>query len=376
MHHRYMVTDSQGGTTYDLTGCLDVSTDAGIETRADKATVRIEKRNMPGFAPDVNDNIVIRLGSGNAQPTEVIMDAVINTLKYTSDEKGHNYTFNCLNRLESLLTNLRPAAYDKDDGWTASKIIIDIVNWANYANAGAKPPVGTWVDMGIGEIAATTLTVDYFNTYKPVFQQIEELSTGKYTGNGDYAYYLDSSNNFVWKPRSTVNAGTLNEAVCQSVQIEKGTWDVINALIIHGGDDLNGNSIQYLAFDPLSYGKIGGKWKYLVRKSWAEEFKKLNPTAINAEVRAGVRSMIKTRGKEMLRKVAYARYKAEMEVDGSNKYVMGGIWTLVVPSFPSWPATGKKLRMTEISHKYGKNGWSTILRFEEDADTAWEALYP
>jgi len=363
MFHRYKVTDTQGATTYDLTGCLDVSTDAGIETRADKATVRIEKRNMPSFSPEINDNIKIYLGSGNAQPTEQIMDAVINTFKYSSDEKGHNYTFNCLNRLEALLTNLRPAAYS---AWTAGSVILDIVNWANYFNSGAA----NWNYMNTGSISNTTKVISYYDNYTPLFQQIEKLSTNDYTGSGTYAYYLSNNNWFVWGIRPSVNSGTINEADCQSVQIEKGTWDVINALIINGGDDLNGHSIMYPVVNLASYGRIGGKWKFLVKKSWAEEYKTQNPSATNPQVRDGVRRMIKTRGKAIVDLLGSPRYKAELEIDGTNKYTMGGVWTLVVPSFPSWASTGKQLRMTDIGHRYSKNGWTTILKFEEDEDVA------
>lgn len=363
MFHRYMVTDTQGGTTYDLTGCLETSTDAGIETRADKATVRIEKRNMPNFAPEINDNIKIYLGSGNAQPTEQIMDAVINTFKYSSDEKGHNYTFNCLNRLEALLTNLRPAAFSNI---TAGSAITTIVDWANYCNSGAA----NWNYMNTGSISNTTKLISYYDNYTPLFQQIEKLSSNDYTGSGTYAYYLSNNNWFVWGPRPSVNSGTINEADCQSVTIEKGTWDVINAIIVNGGDDLNGRSIMYLAVNTASYGKIGGKWKFIVKKSWAEEYKTLNLAATNDQVRAGVRDMIKVRGKAIVDLLGAPRYKATLEVDGTNKYTMGGVWTLVIPSFPSWSAAGKQLRMTDIGHKYSKTGWTAVLQFEEDEDVA------
>ena len=354
-------------TTYDLTGCLDVSTDAGIETRADQAAVRIEKRNMPSFAPEINDNIKIYLGSGNVQPTEQIMDAMINTFKYTSDEKGHNYTFNCLNRLEALLTNLRPAAFS---AVPASEAVTEIINWANYFNSGAT----NWNYIQTGSISTTTKKINYYTNYRNLFQQIEELSTDDYTGNGTYNSYLNNSNYFVWGPRSSTNAGTLYEANCQSVQIEKGTWDVVNALIINGGDDLNGASIMGIAVNLVSYGKIGGKWKFIVRKSYAEEYKSQHPGATNDEVRAGVREMIMKRGKVIVDILGSPRYKAELEVDGTNKYTMGGLWTLVIPSFPGWVSTGKQLRMTELNHKYGKTGWTTILRFEEDEETAQAGL--
>jgi hypothetical protein len=143
---------------------------------------------------------------------------------------------------------------------------------------------------------------------------------------------------------------------------------------VNGGDDLNGHSIMGMEVNSASYGRIGGKWKFIVKKSWAEEFKTHNPTATNDELRAGVRSLIKVRGKAIVDMLGAPRYNATLEVNGTNKYTMGGVWTLVVPSFPSWPSTGKQIRMTDIGHKYGKTGWTTVLQFEEDEDVAVASL--
>ena len=54
--------------------------------------------------------------------------------------------------------------------------------------------------------------------------------------------------------------------------------------------------------------------------------------------------MIKDRGKEIADLLSAPRYKAELEVDGTNKYIMGGVWTLVIPSFPSWAVYWKAIK--------------------------------
>ena len=154
----------------------------GLRQGRTKLLSGLRKGTCQVYAPEINDNIKIYLGSGNAQPTEQIMDAVINTFKYSSDEKGHNYTFNCLNRLEALLTNLRPAAFS--DIYTAGSAITRLIDWANYFNSGAS----NWNYMQTGSItqimpmALPCKLISYYTNYKPIFQQIEELSTNNYTG--------------------------------------------------------------------------------------------------------------------------------------------------------------------------------------------------
>jgi hypothetical protein len=294
------------------------------------------------------------------------MDTVISTTKFTSDEKGQIFQMSCLNRLEALLTNIRPAAYS---AWGAGSIIMNLVDWANTFNINTL----NWIPIQTGSIQTSLPSgspmqnINYYQNYKPLYQQIEDLSAPEFTGYGTYFGYLNSDNYFIWGPRNLVSSGSIHESETTGVTIEYGAWDVINAAIINGGVDLNKSPIFGVVYNAPSIGKVGFKWKYLVKQTWAEEIKLQNPSASNADIRTLTQTRIREYGTAIINVLAAPRYKADFEMLGTNKYVAGGLWSLTVPSY-GW--VGKKLRLIEISHKYNSNGWMTTLHFEEDDNTA------
>ena len=305
------------------------------------------------------------------------MDGIINAIKYDSTMKGRTYVVSGVNKLEYLMNNIFPMAHKSSDGWTASTIIGYIVDQVNDMNDDSKD---YWTNIG-KDITATTLEVNYYEIDKPAYHHIETLSTNEYTGNGTYIYYLDSSNQLVWKPRPTDDAGSETGTVTEgnetfSIRIEKGVWGVINALMINCGVDYSGRKITTFKVNSPSVGKHGFKWKYVGKTGFASNYIDANPSGDDNDVRAAARADAKAWADEVLEKLGAARYRATVEVRGNSSYVKGDIWKLQTNTFTF--STGNKyynLRLTNIRHNYsGKEGWITTLEFEEDEDTALENL--
>jgi len=378
---RYKVTHTDYSTavTTDITEAIDVSTREGIETTIDSFSIRISERGLGALVIDTDDVIKIYLGRGRAAPTTLIMDGVVNSIKYNVDFKGKTYTIGGVNKLEHIMNNVIPAAYSSTsggpdgDGWTASQIITELINRVNDFNTGLKD---SWTNIGTGEITATTTKTDYYDIEKSVFQHIETLSTNEYTKNGDYIYYLDTSNNFVWKARPDDADGsetaTIEEGVdAISIKLEKGIFNIINALIINCGVDLNGRKITAYAIRADSIGRHGFKWKYIGKTGFATNYIAANPSATNQEVRTNARNNAKSWALDVLEKLGAARYKAVIEVRGGS-YTKGDAYKIQMRDYTF--NTGNKyynLRLLNIRHNYSsKEGWITTLEFEEDEDTA------
>jgi len=383
---RYRVTHTPfgGGTTTDLTDAVDVSTREGIESTIDSFSIKLMERALGTLTIDVEDVIKIYLGRGEEAPTSLIMDGIINSIKYEVSNTGRTYVLNGVNKLEHLMTNVIPAYFSSTtggpdgDGYTASDVVgylVDRVNMFNDGNA------DNWTDIG-KDITATTKKVDYFDLNKPIFQHLEEISKDKYTDGGEYIYYLDTSNQLVWKPRPTdadgSESGTIEEGVdILKINLEKGVFGLINALVINCGVDLNGRKITTYAINTSSIGKVGFKWKYVSKTNFASDYIARNAGASNDDVRANARADARDWGQNVVLPLLGApRYRATVEVRGASSYAKGDVYKLQMRTFKfNTGNTYHNIRLKNVRHNYSsKQGWITTLELEEDEDTALENI--
>ncbi len=373
VEYRYRVVHedkSAGNTATDITNAIDMSTNEGIEARVDKFTLSMTAKELP-VTLGIQDGIKIYFGKGNALPNSLVMDGIITDLTFQMTESGKVWSVRGDNKLEALLNNLRPSSYTSK---TSSYIIGNLIDQVNNQNS-AGVEAGWWTNIG-KDIASTTKTFDYYQPYKPIFQQIEELSQTEYTGTNTHIYYLDTNNVFHWLPRPTESSGTLVEGVNMiDVKAQKATWDVVNAIIIHAGDDKNDSPVFALAYNAISIGKLGYKWKFVAMTEVAKEIISNNPGYTNDQVRAAARTEAKRRGKAVVEKLGAPRWKVDITVPGSTSYNKGQLYDLQIDSI-GWNSINKKtMRLTELKQKFtAKAGWTTVLHFEEDEEVAISEL--
>ena len=370
----HMDTD-KGNAETDITNAVDIEINEGIEATVDTFRLMVDMKNLPDytsnnsylgdFGINVEDGIKIYFGE-SPNPTTLVMDGKVTEFTVTLNERGRIYKITGQNKLESLMNNVRPAAFPD---YTASEIVSNLIDQVNSMHG------DNWVDIG-KTITPTTLEFDYNRSYKSIFQQIEEVSRHEFTGNGTFVFYLDASNNFVWKPRPTTVTTKLTEGVdAIDITIIKGTWDVVNAMIIHAGDDLNGSPIYAMAHNATSIGKIGFKWKYVAYTEMAKEYIKNNPGADNNTVRSAVYIDARKTGDSILNRLGSPRYKVDFEIRGDATFTKGDLLELEIKS-GGWIGDNIKIiRLTDIVQRFSaKNGWTTKLHFEEDEETALAEL--
>jgi len=384
--YRYRIVHEDKNTSVetDITEATEASCREGIKATVDTATFRVHANDLP-VTIGIDDGIKIYFGEGNPTPTTLIGDYYIESLKLRLDTGHSIYTFKCTNKLEALLKNVRPSAFKKDDtnapdtvGWTAPGLIEHFIDIVNEYNADKE----NWVNIGKdvqstkGDGSAFPY-IDYVNDYKPIFQQIEDVSTNQYTADGRYIFYLDTDNNFVWKSRPSTSSGNIIYGTDMiNADIEKGVWDVINAIILNAGSDLNGSPIYILAYNLESIGEIGFKWKYVPALDIAKAWKRAHADITNNQtVREEIKKDARNDAEEIIDRLGSPRWKAKIEIRGNASYDKGNVYGLRVPELGWTTGNEKEIRLTDVTHRFSvKNGWTTTLSLEQDEETALDEL--
>jgi len=107
----------------------------------------------------------------------------------------------------------------------------------------------------------------YVEVYKPAIECLEEISSDKYTHDGNYISYITVENGvryLRWKPKGMTVSSTITEGTQPtSIKIGRPQDEIINAVIFNSGKDCYNHGIYYIRYDVLSIGASGGKWKYV-----------------------------------------------------------------------------------------------------------------
>jgi len=316
---RYPLTNVDGSVSYtgeDITKSVDMNIKAGVDMNKDTFDFKLKSYrdvntnlwDSPILKKNFTDN-VLNKGEfvslygwyGAIEPTDdeldnnhLLLHGVINTFDSQGDAGNVGITVKGANSTEELLNTMVPFSSLSNSGKynTAPKAIkFMITQRAKEFNK--KRPVYGYLTTennpytGLpGNISATKLdgsafpTIDYAKVYTPLFQQIELLSTTKYTEDvnaGTYQFYIKPVkvipskvaevgaiiNVIVWKPKSLIKQTTLVEG--KDFTASKLSWDIrniYNAFIYNAGTDWNGVGIVGVAYNADSMGKYGAKWKY------------------------------------------------------------------------------------------------------------------
>lgn len=385
--YRYKITHQDVSETGQPTTTLDninsITTREGIESVIDTFEFVISQQNItPGLYLDAQDPVKIYLGSLTL-PTDLVMDGIITDMNLNQSEKGKIWTVKGNNRFEYIMGYQRPTGGGNFTNTTAFSCASLLISQVNDANSAAKA-AGRWVDIEWDSgNTGTSKAVNYIRPYKPVFQHLEELSKDAFTGLGDFYYYIDYNNHFIWKTKPvTVETGnTLTEGLdFKSDKVQKASYDAVNAAIINGGTDFNGRPIYKYVVNYNSVGKIGFKWKYYEDIKVAEAYKSnagagptpdlpfgvaASYTGGNTQLRTDVRNYLEGRWQSKLDLLGLPRWRCDIEVRGGLSFTKGKLYNIISPTL-GWNTPGKTLRLTEIQHTFNKGGWITRLHFEQD----------
>jgi hypothetical protein len=168
--------------------------------------------------------------------------------------------------IDSIFSGMAFSLFQSSDNATASDRIKFIINQLNQYNLNRQI---VWNPDNID----TTEPCSYTSKYRSAIEMIEELSGDKYTGNGQYIYWVqfDSTSGnyyFHWKAKPEDITGTLTEGVeANNIKLNKSTDDVINVVIFNAGTDPYGRGMEFLNYD-LNITGYGARWKYVSETSY------------------------------------------------------------------------------------------------------------
>jgi len=395
IEQRYKIewTSASDSSTEDITEAVEINEDEGIETTVDKFNFRILMGSMSA-TPAIRDLIKIYFDEGPDTPTTLVMDGEITELAHSYNVDGTFIVIRGMNRLERLLNSPRPftaavnfeyAAADAQDGVArhgVPGIIANLIDLANDTKREGQTDITYDVTSlpptVIGGGAFPDLPQPYYKDWQSVFEHIETLSRNEWTQDGHYVFFLDTSNKFNWVPLdSAPYSDPVSSFVLEGNDVIgwssfHAVFDVINAVIMNAGKDLNGNTILAFGLDVTSMGQYGIKWKYEFREEIANQYIAQNPGENNDTVRTAVKALAAIEINKILALYGNPRYKLDLTMLGSTSFAKGKVYSFKSTEL-GWTVS-KKLRLFSIQHIFNTNGWTTSLHFEEDDTTIGAAL--
>lgn len=311
-----------------LSGFTQLSFTAGLESVKDVLTIRIPnnrvntgvfttflgKQDAFSNLMTIDDEIKLYFYYDilpEDKDDALIVSGRVTGFSYALNGASPTYSIKVINRTEELLNAMTPYSSRANSGTNntsplAIKQMISRLNQFHnndrwrflYATLttekvkyGDKELTGTYgniaasrtksyTDPETGSSTTAFPTIDYNETWKPVYYNIEKLSGTEYTGDtdaGNYICYIKYTpvlpqyqqefgktiNELVWKPKTTTLYGSLvhgQDFINPTVKLD--VKDIQNCLIINAGTDFQNAGITGVQYDLDSMGKFGIKIGY------------------------------------------------------------------------------------------------------------------
>jgi hypothetical protein len=311
-----------------VSGFTDITLRAGIETIKDTVSAQfpnervnagsftrfLGKKNSSENTFSVDDEVrfyayydIIPTNKDDA----LLMHGRISGLGYTTDATKLKYSLKIVNRTEELLNAMTPFSTRAETGSantcpTAIKQMIRRLNQFHgndpkryivaYLSSEINPITGSPGRIqNIRSDGTAFPRIDYNETWKPIYYNIEKLSGPDYTGDenvGAYLTYITYSkvkpeyqslygttiNELVWEQKTFNVNGNLIEGVdFVRPKIDRDIKDVQNILIVNAGTDRQGAGITGVAYNLESIAKYGAKVGYYTKSRrvfsniWSQE---------------------------------------------------------------------------------------------------------
>ena len=417
-------------TEIEISSVLSPSIKIGIGKRKDSFTFSVDNVNNLYFngedSFDVDDQIKIWMlkdqtwenMTDEQKNNALVIDGIISRPAETISGNRSIIKITGRSWIESLFDTKIPI----DVTGTPPVIIQNILT--SCANYNEKRAV-TWYSGNptIRSDDSAHDTHSYYQNYKGVIEMLEEVSSDKFTGDGQYIYWLEVTSagdkEFHWTFKDNIVPGghTITEGTQEmiDIKVERNTDDIINTIFYHCGKDAYGNSFHGMNYRESSRGAYGVKIKYLaetagIAKELIDAEKVSNPSLFNQDANdnftddhfpigydytmqfktrddAGVptgsayivsndsefNNAIKVEGKargleatdRLLDLYGAPRYKASIVIPrpAYNTYNLGKVMDVTISSYN---LTNYKLRLVETTYDF----YGQTLTLEEDEKTA------
>lgn len=391
---------------------VDITTSLQANKDSFRITLQNQNKDITGQV-GFDDRIKISLFTG-ASPTssDIVIDGIVTEIDTDLTSGGRKIVIRGANRTQELLSNL-VLVREVDETKNVSDIITQVLNQVNNQNVANGAGDQRHITFDSSTIAQTKSDSSAFpnkvfiSNYKSAYDFIEQISDDEYTGDGQYIFYLDSTNTFYWIKKTSVafSGLTLTEGIdIETLSVKKGKFNIFNSVIMDVGKDAYGNGNHLLQINTVSILQTGAKWKFLDESTISANLliaeKNANPSSFtdadnfptsynyslqfqwdsdgdgivdtnvvtsdadyNKAIRQQARILGRQRAQSFLTLHGDVSIKATVQINGTVSY---GTTQVVQLTSPTANLTSKELRIQQVSHAYSNSGWKTILELEED----------
>jgi len=408
-----------GGTTTDITQNVRFDSVRGLDLKSGKADLLVKNsqyRNKKGGVSVFQEDSLIEIYADYSPITkansQLLLSGRIRKISPSFGENGGQIKLTVADRTVLLLGSLWSKEYPangSDPNKTASLVVRDLI-------------LQNSKEITVNNVATSTSSGGVFpdipkygRTFKPVVEQIQELSQPGYTGEDRaYLFYVDKDNDLHWFYPSQTSNGTIIEGTdtIYSARADRNADELINMIIFNAGQDLNGNGtldyyynrgsksnqlrMKYQPMIDISTGPNGffsqeiaagnlvkstsGTVPYQGMlyvaatsgtTSWGETFSTFD------EYNTLFRNKLKAEGENRAIAITTAfgdlLWSVDFTLRGTSSYTAGDLLTITSPTLG---LASELLRVQDVQHNFGEDGWKTVVMLKEDFNAIAGATLP
>ncbi len=208
---------------------------------------------------------------------DLLIAGIVNDLTGGSTSSGRNLNVSGVGLIEIFFNTL---AFSKsyvnagDRTGTVPDIIQTVISQVNSLNVNRTVD---WNGNTTKSNGSSFEKITYYANYKRALDIIEELSSDRYTKDGQYYYYVrfnKSSGKYelFWQPKtgSVIQSNLTEGTEPYNIKFDLSDEDVVNAVIYNCGADPKGNGMEFLFLSSAGNTFNGGggtKWLYMTDTS-------------------------------------------------------------------------------------------------------------
>lgn len=326
------------------------------------------------------DTLKIYFKHSTSSDWGLVIDGDINSIDRKLTMEGVTYQVKGKDRTSNLLSQIWTFVYKYNDGnspYTASDIIIDVVNQMQFEDGNKRVNAALTTNGGyvtpttnevVGNAGETDVTKRYFVQHDmKVNKWINLLSTNEFTGDGNYIYWVDTSNNLHWGPKPESFDSSLSEGEVASLSVDKDAEQMTSRLTINLGTNSAGTT-RYTSHVIAEYvADVGYQEEYV---TWKFLDTNVNAGMSDADALSDAIVKAKDKGELYMRNKAPS-YIVQIPLIGTTNYNVGNLVTVISNTIGGqFVGEGHTMRIDEIRQRYNmKEGWMTWLILKEDLES-------
>ena len=366
----------------NIADSVDLMNEDGINTNADTFTFTVSnKDNKYSDTLTYGDNIEIRAGYDGS--TSRLIYGKIETEEYTVNKgrrvkiikgAGGNRTLQDIHVNQVIEAGASYVVGDytfTENEMNCRNAVKFLIN--EFANQFDNVSLDwdTYVDVESGTtLWKTQLGADFYKAWsnKPISDVIDEIRSDKYTGNGDYDFYVDGDDYVHFEPTGkTASDYPITEGVnIVNYKLKRDMKPNFTAVRVFLGKDASGDSIYRVGINSTGIIQYGYKWEYVNWGHYYNDVKKSNPAGNDASWTATTRELGKIAADNFAVNEGLPKWKGTITTKGNDNYnlVSGTELLVTMPSVGEILSPGN-LIIHGVRHSITTRGWTTTLKVEE-----------